>query len=75
MARGLSLRELNDDELLRRLGDARHDLFKARFDHATGQLDNSARLGQLRREIARVETLVRERELAAIDEGVHNGQS
>ena len=62
-------RELKDDELYARLDDARQDLFKQRFSQATGQLDNSARLGQLRKEIARLNTILRERELAVTDEG------
>ena len=61
------LRELNDVELANRLREFREELFGLRFLHATGQLDNSARLGQVRKDIARVETLLREREIAAAE--------
>jgi len=64
MARIAELREMNDDELATRLVEARQELFNLRFQHVTGQLDNYARLGQLRRDIARVETLLRANEIA-----------
>jgi large subunit ribosomal protein L29 len=58
---------LGDAELLERLSDSRRELFNLRFQMATGQLDNYARLGQVRREIARLSTLVREREIEAAE--------
>ncbi len=58
------VRELQSDELATRLQEARVELFNLRFQHVTGQLDNYARLGQLRRDIARMATLLREREIA-----------
>jgi large subunit ribosomal protein L29 len=61
------LRELNDTELEHRLGEAKEEQFNLRFQSATGQLDNVARLPQVRREIARIETLLREREIAAAE--------
>ena len=61
------LRELNDTELEHRLGETKEELFNLRFQNATGQLDNVARLPQVRREIARIETLLREREIAAAE--------
>ena len=61
------LRELNDTELEHRLGESKEELFNLRFQNATGQLDNVARLPQVRREIARIETLLREREIAAAE--------
>ena len=75
MTKPRELRELDGDELLGRLSEARQELFNLRFQHVTGQLDNYARLRQLRREIARVETLLRERELAAAaaHEGAQHG--
>jgi large subunit ribosomal protein L29 len=51
--------------MLERLSEARRELFNLRFQLATGQLDNSARLGEVRREIARLVTFLREREIAA----------
>jgi large subunit ribosomal protein L29 len=59
------MRAMGDAELLERLGEARRELFNLRFQLATGQLDNSARLGEVRRDIARVATFLREREIAA----------
>jgi large subunit ribosomal protein L29 len=60
-----ALRALGDEELVTRLAEAKEELFNLRFQHITGQLDNSARLGQVRKEIARMHTLLREREIAA----------
>ncbi|WP_296388265.1 50S ribosomal protein L29 [Williamsia sp.] len=57
------LRELNDEELLERLRESKEELFNLRFQMATGQLDNNRRLRLVRREIARVYTVLREREL------------
>ncbi len=66
------LRELADDELVTRLKEAKEELFNLRFQNATGQLDNNRRLQTVRRDIARIYTVMRERELgisaAATDE-------
>ncbi len=61
------MRLLGDHELVERLGDARRELFNLRFQLATGQLDNSARLGLVRRDIARLATFLREREILAAE--------
>jgi large subunit ribosomal protein L29 len=61
------LRELNDGELVQKLAEAKEEHFNLRFQNATGQLDNSARLGDIRREIARLNTLLREREIVAAE--------
>ena len=61
------LRELNDGELIQRLAEAKEEQFNLRFQAATGQLDNSARLGEVRRDVARLHTLLREREIAAAE--------
>ncbi|HZJ28029.1 MAG TPA: 50S ribosomal protein L29 [Acidimicrobiia bacterium] len=61
------LRELNDSELMQRLAEAKEEHFNLRFQHATGQLDNTARLGDVRRGAARLETLLREREIEAAE--------
>jgi len=66
-SRTSELREMDDDELGTRLAEARLEHFNLRFQHVTGQLDNYARLGQLRRDIARIETLLRENEIAAAE--------
>jgi large subunit ribosomal protein L29 len=68
MSKASELRELTDDILEQRLAEAKDTLFKIRFQHATGQLDNSARIGELRRDVARIETLLREREIASAEE-------
>jgi len=69
MPKASEYRELKTEELDTRLDEARKELFNLRFRHATGQLDNSARLGQVRKHVARLSTLVREREIAAAEEG------
>jgi large subunit ribosomal protein L29 len=61
------LRDLTDEALTEQLAHAKEELFNLRFQHATGQLDNTARLGVARRAIARLETLRREREIAAAE--------
>jgi large subunit ribosomal protein L29 len=57
------MRELNDEELVQRLREAKDELFKLRFQMATGQLDNNRRLRTVRHDIARIYTVMREREL------------
>ena len=66
-SKAAELRELNDTELEHRLGEAKEELFNLRFQNATGQLDNYARLGQLRKEVARINTILREREIEAAE--------
>jgi large subunit ribosomal protein L29 len=61
------MRLLGDREMLERLSDTRRELFNLRFQLATGQLDNSSRLGAVRRDIARLATFLREREIAAAE--------
>ncbi len=67
MASASELREMDEDELGTRLAEARQELFNLRFQHVTGQLDNYARLGQVRKDIARMETILREHEIAAAE--------
>ena len=57
------LRELPDDELLARVDAAKEELFNLRFQLATGQLDNPTRIREVRREVARIATVLREREI------------
>jgi large subunit ribosomal protein L29 len=59
------IRESSDEELIKRMDEAKEELFNLRFQLATGQLDNALRIREARREIARVQTIRRERELAA----------
>ncbi len=65
------LRDLNDSDLETRLVEAKQELFNLRFQNVTGQLDNSARIGQVRKDVARIETILRQREIAAA-EGTEN---
>jgi large subunit ribosomal protein L29 len=57
------LRELNADELVERLRESKEELFNLRFQMATGQLSNNRRLRVVRHQIARIYTVLREREL------------
>jgi large subunit ribosomal protein L29 len=63
MAEVQELRDLGDPELLERLEADKEELFNLRFQLATGQLDNPMRIKQVRHEIARILTIVRQREL------------
>jgi large subunit ribosomal protein L29 len=57
------LRELNEEELVSKLRESKEELFNLRFQMATGQLQNNRRLRVVRHEIARIYTVLREREL------------
>ena len=66
MAAGIAaveLRALEDDELITKLRESKEELFNLRFQSATGQLDNNKRLQTVRHDIARIYTVMREREL------------
>lgn len=63
------VRELSDEELEVRIRDTRKELFNLRFQHATGQLDNTHKLTIARREIARLLTVHIEREHAHVGGG------
>ena len=67
MPAAAELRELADDQLLDQLGESKQELFNLRFQIATGQLENSAQLSQVKRDIARINTVLREREIAAAE--------
>lgn len=60
-------RNLSQTEIARHLDEAHQELFNLRFQYATGQLKNTTRLSLVRREIARLRTILRERELAAAE--------
>ena len=68
MARAAELRSLSDTDLVRRLAESREELFNLRFQNATGQLDSSSRIGQVRKDIARLNTILRQREIALAEE-------
>ncbi|MEG0071369.1 MAG: 50S ribosomal protein L29 [Raoultibacter sp.] len=59
------IRELSADDLQSKLKEARAELFNLRFQMATSQLDNTARVNQVKKDIARVQTEMRARELSA----------
>ena len=61
------LRNMDSEELETRLNETRQELFNLRFQLVTGQLDNSARIGEVRRTVARMETILREREIEAAE--------
>jgi len=65
--RAEELRQMPDDELEPRLVERKHGLFNVRFKHITGQQDNTAYLGELRRDIARIKTILRDREIEAAE--------
>jgi large subunit ribosomal protein L29 len=67
MARTQELADLDDGQLVTRLTEAKEELFNLRFQLVTGQLDNYARMGQVRKEVARIMTLLRQREIAAAE--------
>jgi large subunit ribosomal protein L29 len=62
-----ALRDLSDQALLQELADTKKELFNLRLQHATGQLGNYARLREVRRDVARFETEMRAREIAAAE--------
>jgi large subunit ribosomal protein L29 len=64
VARPAELRDLPEDELNARLDAAKEELFNLRFQLATGQLDNPMRIKQVRHDIARLHTVLTEREIA-----------
>lgn len=59
------IREMSDVELTKKLDDLKEELFHLRFQHAINQLDNPMRLKAVRKEIAVIKTIIRERELKA----------
>jgi large subunit ribosomal protein L29 len=65
MSTATELRELPDDELRQKLAEGKEELFTLRFQVVTGQLDNPQRISEVKREIARVLTVLRERDIAA----------
>jgi large subunit ribosomal protein L29 len=67
------IRDLADEELVSRLAESKEELFNLRFQVATGQLDNNRRLQHVRRDIARIYTVMRERELGIVRETTKDG--
>jgi large subunit ribosomal protein L29 len=67
MASTTELRELDFEELESRLSEAKRELFNLRFQVVTGQLDNVSRIRRVRRDVARIMTILREQEIAAAE--------
>lgn len=63
MMRAKEVRDMTPAELDMKLGELKKDLFNLRLQHATNQLDNPIRIADIRRDIARVKTIIRENEL------------
>lgn len=68
------LRELSDEDLLKKLNEAKEQLFNLRFQLSTAQLDNPLKVRQVRRDIAQIETIRRERELAQVEKERHEAK-
>jgi large subunit ribosomal protein L29 len=66
VATAQELRDLTPGDLEIRLLETKEELFNLRFQNATGQLDNYKRLGQLRKDVARIKTLIRQNELQQV---------
>jgi large subunit ribosomal protein L29 len=67
MAKKTDVLELPDDEIVRRLAEAKDEILKLRFQLATGQQENTARIGAVKKDIARLNTVLRQREIAAAE--------
>ena len=61
MMKAAEVHDMKDDELVAKLLDAKQEAFNLRFRHATGELENTARLGVAKRDIAKLRTIARER--------------
>ena len=59
------IREMTGEEIQRKVNDLKEELFNLRFQHGAGQLENPQKMKQLKRDIARCQTIAREAELAA----------
>jgi len=59
--------ELGDDEIVRKLAESKDEILKLRFQLATGQQENTSRIGAVKKDIARLNTVLRQREIAAAE--------
>ena len=64
MMKANEVRKLSPAELEGKLGELKKDLFQLRLQHATNQLDNPVRIAEVKKDIARVKTIIREQQLA-----------
>ena len=67
------LRAVSAEDLAEKLAESKEELFNLRFQNATGQLDNTARLRAVRKDIARIYTVMRERELGIVEDPAVEG--
>jgi large subunit ribosomal protein L29 len=67
MARKNKIAEMDMTELVEELRETKHEALNLRFRNATGQLENTAEIKKVRRQIARINTLIRQREIAAAE--------
>lgn len=67
MAKPEELRDMSDDELETKFAEAKEELFNLRFQLVTGQLDNPMRIKVMRKEVARILTVIREREIKVLE--------
>lgn len=67
MAKSKELYEMTTDELQTRLAETKEELFNLRFQNATGQLDNYKQIGVLRKDVARMKTILRQQELETLE--------
>lgn len=74
MKKAKELRELSDEELKQKLSDLKDELFRLRFQLATGQLENPMRIREVRRDYARAKTILREREIMRERQQVNAGR-
>ena len=58
------IRDLSNEELLSKIEEAKQELFNLRFQQATGSLEKPSRINELRKQVARMKTIIRERELS-----------
>ena len=64
MTKAVDIRDMSDDEIKTRIAEAQEELFRLRFRGATQQLENPSLIKSLRRDVARMRTILREREMA-----------
>jgi len=62
------IKELGHEEIEKKLEETKEELFNLRFQNATGQLDNYKRIRELKRDVARIKTILREQEIASAEE-------
>ncbi|MBE6871095.1 MAG: 50S ribosomal protein L29 [Ruminococcaceae bacterium] len=65
MLKASAVREMTTEELNNKLADLKNELFNLRFQHSTSQLDNPMRIVEVKKDIARIKTILREKELTA----------